>query len=53
MGSVWWLRYRDRVSDRVIRESSGSMKAGAAKRLLKRREGGPKRAARSSRTPTR
>jgi integrase len=38
-GSVWWFKYRDRVSDRVIRESSGSTKAGVAKRLLKRREG--------------
>ena len=38
-GSVWWFKYRDRVSDRVIRESSGSTKTGVAKRLLKRREG--------------
>ena len=36
-GSVWWLKYR--ANDRLIRESSGSTKEGAAKTLLKLREG--------------
>ena len=36
-GSVWWLKCR--ANDRLIRESSGSTKEGAAKTLLKLREG--------------
>jgi hypothetical protein len=36
-GSVWWVKYY--AAGRAMRETSGSTKVGAARALLKRREG--------------